>query len=67
MKMDNIKIVDVEFDDLLNVPQVASELGIDERVVRALMKENVIKSTRFNGYVTKRHLLDKYKKQRAEL
>jgi hypothetical protein len=59
--MTKIKVVDLAFDDLLGVDEVAKELRVTDKVARLLMSQNIIKSTRINGYYTKRELLDKYK------
>lgn len=64
--MDNdIKIIDLELEDILGVKEVADELQIDYRVALSLMSQNVIKSICKRGYITKRELLERYKRQRA--
>jgi len=65
--MSDIRIVDIDFEDLVGVRQVARELGITEQKARVLMSEQAIKSVRVNGFYTKRNLLERYKEQRAEL
>jgi len=65
--MSDIKVVDIDLEDLIGVNEVADELDIPVEKARYAMSQQLVPCVKINGYYTLKPVLAKHLQRLREL